>query len=112
MPITNTEDDLAGRLIEDMAYQSSITVRPAYYDVTLKGKVSRDNDSGDMLDIIYANKCFDIGYVGNWSNMLGVGDSAVQANRLPRMNAYTKMAKTIPGLIQKDFDLLASIGRE
>ena len=60
MPITNTEDDLAGRLIEDMAYQSSITVRPAYYDVTLKGKVSRDNDSGDMLDIIYSNINLDL----------------------------------------------------
>lgn len=60
MPITNTEDDLAGRLIEDLAYQSSITVRPAYYDVTLKGKVSRDNDSGDMLDIIYSNINLDL----------------------------------------------------
>ncbi|MBQ3176243.1 MAG: hypothetical protein IJB52_00320 [Clostridia bacterium] len=60
MPITNTEDDLAGRLIEDLAYQSSITVRPAFYDVTLKGKVSRDNDSGDMLDIIYSNINLDL----------------------------------------------------
>lgn len=53
VPITNTDLDLTGRILEDLAYQSSITVRPAYYDVTLKGKISRDNDSGDMLDIIY-----------------------------------------------------------
>lgn len=53
VPITNTNPDLAGRIIEDMAYQSSLTVRPAYYDTTLKGKVSRDVESGEMLDIIY-----------------------------------------------------------
>ena len=41
-------------------YQSSLKILPAYYDVTLKGKVSRDNDSGDMLDIIYSNIKLDL----------------------------------------------------
>ena len=46
--------------LEDLAYQSSLKILPAYYDVTLKGKVSRDNDSGDMLDIIYSNIKLDL----------------------------------------------------
>ena len=60
VPITNADADLTGRILEDLAYQSSLTIRPAYYDVTLKGKVSRDNDSGDMLDIIYSNIKLDL----------------------------------------------------
>ena len=60
IPVTNANLDLAGRIIEDLAYQSSVSVRPAYYDVTLKGKVSRDNDSGEMLDIIYSNINLDL----------------------------------------------------
>lgn len=60
VPITNDNLDLAGRILEDMAYQSYLTVRPAYYDVTLKGKVSRDDESGEMLDIIYSNINLDL----------------------------------------------------
>ncbi len=55
VPATTVDMELAGRLIEDMAYQSSVTIRPAYYDATLKGKISRDEESGKMLDIIYSN---------------------------------------------------------
>lgn len=60
LPLTNGDTELTGRLLEDIAYQSSITVRPAFYDTTLKGKISRDNDSGDMLDIIYAHINLDL----------------------------------------------------
>ncbi len=60
IPVTSTDTDLTGRLLEDMAYQSSTTIRPAFYDVTLKGKVARDNESGEMLDIIYSNINLDI----------------------------------------------------
>ena len=112
IPNTKTDATDIGYMMEYFSYEGRETLSPTFKDRMLKRRYAQDSDSGDMLDIIYANKCFDIGYVGNWSNMLGVGDSAVQANRLPRMNAYTKMAKTVPNLIQKDFDLLASIGRE
>ena len=55
VPVTKNDDhDLTGRLLEDMAWKSSETVRPAYYDRTLQGKISRDDDSGEMLDIIYS----------------------------------------------------------
>lgn len=60
LPVTNSDLELTGRILEDMAYQSSITVRPAFYETTLKGKISRDNDSGDMLDIIYAHINLDL----------------------------------------------------
>lgn len=60
VPIINDDLDLAGRILEDMAYQSYLTVRPAYYDITLVGKYSRDNESAEMLDIIYDNIKMDI----------------------------------------------------
>ena len=112
IPNTKTEATDIGYMMEYFSYEGRETLSPTFKDRMLKRRYAQDKDSGDMLDIIYANKCFDIGYVGNWGNMLGQGDSAVQANRVPKMSAYTRMAKSIPGLIQKDFDALASIGRE
>ena len=54
IPVTVPESrhDLVGRIVEDMAWLSSETVRPAFIEATLKGKYSRDNDSADMIDYI------------------------------------------------------------
>ena len=34
---------------------------PAYYDVQLEGKMIRDEESSDMLDIILSTRLYDIG---------------------------------------------------
>ncbi len=53
--------DMISMIIEDMAYMSKHTVRPAYYDDTLVGKNVRDDESIAMLDIIFATRVFDVG---------------------------------------------------
>ena len=70
IPITNDDPDRMGRIIEDMAYQSSLTVRPAYYEFTLKGKISRDEASVRMLDLIYSNINLDLAIL--MSNVLPI----------------------------------------
>ena len=54
IPVTvpETNHDLVGRVVEDMAWLSSEMVRPAFIEATLKGKYSRDNESADMIDYI------------------------------------------------------------
>ncbi len=53
--------DMISMLVEDMAYKSKHTIRPAYYDDTLIGKNVRDDESIEMLDIIFASRVFDVG---------------------------------------------------
>lgn len=60
---TNDELDLTGRILEDMAYQSYVNIRPTFYDIMLKTKFSRDNESVVMLDIIYENVKIDLALV-------------------------------------------------
>ncbi len=93
IPITNDNLDLAGRLLEDMAYKSSLEVRPAYYDVTLKGKISRDADSIEMLDIIYSNINLDLALV-----MAGMPIDSNMRNFLTQKN--TDFYSTIASLKQ------------
>lgn len=61
MCILTTNDDLekTGMVMEALAYQSIDTVKVAAYDEMLEGKVSRDNDSEAMLDIIYSSLVYD-----------------------------------------------------
>ncbi len=53
--------EMSGIILEAMAAESMYTVTPAYYTITLEGKMMRDNDSSEMLDIILGNRVFDLG---------------------------------------------------
>ena len=63
IPVDVTDADFAGRITEALCAASNKTVIPAYYDITLKSKFSRDNESGEMLDIIRSGLNFDFGIV-------------------------------------------------
>ena len=63
VPITAyANQDLISHILEAMAILGREYVIPAYYDVALKTRDSRDEESADMLDIILANRVFDLGY--------------------------------------------------
>lgn len=61
------EKEKVGAIIEALSYELYKTVRPAYYDVALKSKFARDNESEEMLDIIFNGTIYDFDYVyGDW----------------------------------------------
>jgi len=60
IPIT-TDFEFTGLITEALAYESISTVTPAFYDLTLKAKNTRDDESEAMLDIIFSNRNYDIG---------------------------------------------------
>ena len=63
IPVTAGDFDRTGMILEDLAAESRYTLQPAYYEINLKGKYARDDDSYEMLEIILANTAHDIGYV-------------------------------------------------
>ncbi len=72
IPATNIEKlDMTCHLLEALAYESRDTVTKAYYDLNLYTKMARDDESGDMLDIIFSTKRYDLGFVFNWGSIKG-----------------------------------------
>lgn len=61
LPMTNTDLELTGAVLETANYYAGQNVTPAYYDITLKGKYSRDEESIAMLDLIFNNRVVDLG---------------------------------------------------
>ena len=62
VPITAGDPERTSVILEAMSKIGSHTVIPAYFEVTLQGKASRDNESAGMLDIIKKALIFDLGY--------------------------------------------------
>ena len=52
---------MTGAVIETLMCESVNTVLPAYYEIMLKGKYSRDEESSEMLDLIIERCVIDIG---------------------------------------------------
>ena len=55
--------DMSGLVMETLCYLSSQELVSVFYDTKLKDKISRDDDSAEMLDMIRAGLYFDFGYV-------------------------------------------------
>jgi len=72
MVIPNTADpEFVGAVSEALAAESHRLTVPAYYDVVLTSKVARDEESVDMLDIIFNGATTDFGQCfGNWNALV------------------------------------------
>ncbi len=69
MPVTCKNPDAAGAVMEALSSSNHEKVLPAYFEVALKTKYSRDNDSARMYDLIRDNMIVDFGFT--YSNAIG-----------------------------------------
>lgn len=75
IPVMNKRTEFTGFALEALAAESYKTVTPAYYEQTLKRKSQRDADSWDMLDIVFRNRLWDLGYYASFG---GLDNSFIQ----------------------------------
>ena len=61
VPLYMEDTEYVGSVIEALAYYGKELVTPAVYERTLKGAYARDNESYDMLDIIFGSYGYDFG---------------------------------------------------
>lgn len=54
---------MSGAIAQAMAVEGKNILTPAYYEKSIIGKGARDEESLDMLDIIFQHRVADIGYI-------------------------------------------------
>lgn len=84
-PFFIENENRTGLLLEAFAYYGKTLVTPAYYEKSLVGTYIRDDESAEMLDIIYANEVYDPGLVYLIS---GMKESYINL-RTSRSNTFT-----------------------
>jgi hypothetical protein len=92
-------------ILEDLSAESRYILQPAYYEINLRGKFARDDESREMLDIILNNSAFDIGYVYDFGNfamgtILHSGRDKKTEFASPFEKAYDKMQKAIDKTVE------------
>jgi len=104
IPVCAGDLERTGMILEDLCAESRYTLQPAYYEVNLKGKYARDDESSDMLDIILSNTAHDIGYVYNFGDF---GMTTVLRNGQNKKSDYTSPFEKAEVKMQKAIEKMA-----
>jgi len=69
VPITCGNPERTGVIIDAFARYADKTVRHAFYDIILNNRLIRDTESGEMLDIIFKTRTYDLGVIYNFGTL-------------------------------------------
>ncbi len=76
IPKLSSDKVRTSAIVEALSEESHYTLLLAFYDTSLKNKKTRDDDSQDMLDLIFDSKYYDIGEYYDWGGIYStVGDT-------------------------------------
>lgn len=110
IPITCKSMDMTAAALEALCAESYRSVTPAYYEVVLKDKYSRDGETTQMLDMMVANIHLDLATIygsslGGWGSMFrkffasaSGADSALSTLAGKEKELLTKMQEVIDRL--------------
>ena len=110
VPKTVSDPDISGFIIEALCRESTDTVAKAFYDVALKGKYTRDEESLEMIELIRSSLTFDFGWIAsvitdisgyryqvlmetgdkNFSSWYASNESSIQEKLTQYLDAYSE----------------------
>ena len=109
IPVSNDDPEKTGLFLEAFSCKSKYVLQPAYYDITLNGKYVRDEDSSEMLDIIFANRVYDIGLIGDFGGMRTMIDTMVDKDSRDFMSQLEKSRPKVEKDIDKKIEKILAL---
>ncbi len=92
VPVTVSDAERTGAILEAMARISRHTLTNAYFDVSLNGKFLRDDDSMPMIDIILSSRICDIGSVYDVGGLRALFGTMYSGRVLDMTSKYESLA--------------------
>ena len=99
------DPEFSAFIVEACAAEAKNTLTPAYYEVNLIGRDVRDDESEEMLDIIFGNIIYDAGEAYNFGQMNTVLATLVQNRSADITSAFEAVKTQINQEIQQIIDL-------
>jgi hypothetical protein len=94
------DPEMSAAVMEALSYYGQKELLPAYYDITLVGKGIRDEQSEEMLDIIFATRFFDVGTYYQIGNL----NTSVNSQLINGKLTIASLLKSSEKVIQKTLD--------
>ena len=99
IPVNVPNPEFSAYMIEALACGGKNFVSPAYYEVALKSRAAKDDDSAAMLDLIFGNVVYDLGIMYNFGGIDMFGQLMVNNS-----TAVTSHLQSIEPAVQAAID--------
>jgi hypothetical protein len=93
IPEAVTDKEMVSIVLEHLSYLSYYDVYPIFYDTVLMGRSTRDEQSRDMLEIIFQTRSFDPGQYWDLGSGLHGGDGYLRLAATKNTNIASIWAK-------------------
>ncbi|PKM61448.1 MAG: hypothetical protein CVU97_07175, partial [Firmicutes bacterium HGW-Firmicutes-21] len=108
IPVTNLEYEQAAIILDALCQASTGTVKDSYYQIMLKQRKIQDDESEEMLDLIFDNRVYDLGNIFGWGGESGYDASSINgfmnAIAFSGTNTFSSTYDSIKSKIQSDLD--------
>ena len=103
IPSNLSEDDLffTGLVLEAMAAESRRLLIPAFFEQTLDIKYARDDETSQVLDMVFAHRAFDLMYIYNFGNFSGTFFQGLVTGNLNVASFYEKNFDKTESMLNK-----------
>ena len=109
VPRDNIEYEKTGYIMDALGAASKNELTPAYYDVSLRGKISRDEESQQSLDIIIASVRYDLGYLGGFG-ITSMLNSMADSYNTDLASQYARVTKIVNKTLERMLNKFAELG--
>ena len=106
VPKTAGNTERTGVILEALNAESMYTLTPAYYEVTLKTKTARDEESSAMLDIIFGSRVYDLGNMYGWGGAFDLPGSLTKSGADQIVSRSETIKKSTESAMQKTLDAI------
>ncbi len=108
VPSGNGELDNLGLFLEDYAWYGYRYIMPEFYNILLSQKVAYDEESREMLDLIFRSRIYDTGNIGNYGN---IAESLIWLSASYNKNLSSFIASELPAAEKKIDNLIRAVER-
>lgn len=109
VPTTNDDYDRIGIVLDAMSAKAKEVVTYAYYDTLYQYRIAPDKESQEILDIILAERMFDLGVIFNWSNCRTIVNSAASSASSTWTSTVDSAVTAIQTAMDKDIEAFSKL---
>lgn len=105
IPQSCTDAEMVARVMQSLAVEGHNSIMPQYYEVVLTTKYIRDEESVEMLDILFQNTKFDSGWVF-CNAMNALPQKLLREQVWQNQNTLSSMYQSLQKSIQKSLETI------
>ncbi len=103
IPVTNTKLEMTAAVLEEMAYRSYMELTPAYFDIVLTVKNTRDDESAGMLPIIRDSaRCMYSDFYMDLCTMVDTGNNTYASDFAANRDAWLETIEEMREMLTEE----------